>query len=507
MAGTRARLPPPPPGRRGGPGRAALAMLDADGVRAEMGRSGPHTGPINLNFFCHPPDPDPERMRNWWDRWPRTPPSSGSATRRAAPAGSFDAALCDWRAAAPGGGQLHSATAARVDRVRRRGPVLSRRPRDEARWLDDHGCERGHRAGVEAGDTAGCSYERLTPDRHLALVPQVVDAVTVPVIAAGGIADARGIAAALALGADGVQIGTAFLLTPEATTGPVHRRALERAAGTPSALTNVFTGRPARSLVNRAVRELGPMTGAAPAFPLAVGPMAGLRATAERAGSADFSPLWAGQAAALASRCRPRTSSGPGRRPCRRTEQADRSRQRPLAAGRSVSIEREDGVARTSAKAGQFTESVIRETFRLAAEYGAINLGQGFPDYPCPPELKAAACAAITADDNQYPMTFGTPALRAAIAAKTDRTYPGWTIDPDTELCVTCGATEALVAVTFALLDPGDEVVLFEPWYENYRPNAILSGAVPRLVRLREPDGSSTGELGRVRPADKAVFL
>jgi aspartate/methionine/tyrosine aminotransferase len=174
-----------------------------------------------------------------------------------------------------------------------------------------------------------------------------------------------------------------------------------------------------------------------------------------------------------------------------------------------VSIEREDGVARTSAKAGQFTESVIRETFRLAAEHGAINLGQGFPDYPCPPELKAAACAVITADDNQYPMTFGTPALRAAIAAKTDRTYPGWTIDPDTELCVTCGATEALVAVTFALLDPGDEVVLFEPWYENYRPNAILSGAVPRLVRLREPDWEfDEAELrAAFGPRTKAVFL
>ncbi len=164
---------------------------------------------------------------------------------------------------------------------------------------------------------------------------------------------------------------------------------------------------------------------------------------------------------------------------------------------------------RTSAKAGRFTESVIRETFRLAARHGAINLGQGFPDYPCPPELKAAACAAIDADDNQYPMTFGTPALRAAIAAKTARTYPGWEIDPDTELCVTCGATEALVAVTFALLDPGDEVVLFEPWYENYQPNAILAGAVPRPVRLREPDWSfDEAELrAAFGPRTRAVFL
>jgi aspartate/methionine/tyrosine aminotransferase len=131
---------------------------------------------------------------------------------------------------------------------------------------------------------------------------------------------------------------------------------------------------------------------------------------------------------------------------------------------------------------------VIRETFRLAIEHGAINLGQGYPDFACPPELKAAAAKAIEADLNQYPMTYGMPELRRAIAAKTARTYPGWTVDPETELCVTCGATEALVAVTFALLDPGDEVVLFEPWYENYQPNAILADATPRLVQMREPD-------------------
>jgi aminotransferase len=166
-------------------------------------------------------------------------------------------------------------------------------------------------------------------------------------------------------------------------------------------------------------------------------------------------------------------------------------------------------MSRTSAKAGLFTESVIRETFRLAAQHGAINLGQGYPDFPCPQELKDAACAAILADDNQYPMTFGTPPLRAAIAEKTARTYPGWTIDPDTELCVTCGATEALVAVAFALLDPGDEVVMFEPWYENYQPDAILAGAVPRTVRMHAPDWTfDEAELrAAFGPRTKAVFL
>jgi aspartate/methionine/tyrosine aminotransferase len=166
-------------------------------------------------------------------------------------------------------------------------------------------------------------------------------------------------------------------------------------------------------------------------------------------------------------------------------------------------------MTRTSEKAGRFTESVIRETFRLAARHGAINLGQGYPDFACPPELKDAACAAIAADDNQYPMTFGTPQLRAAIAEKNARTYPGWALDPETELCVTCGATEALVAVTFALLDPGDEVVMFEPWYENYQPNAILAGAVPRAVALRAPDWSfDEAELrAAFGPRTKAVFL
>jgi aspartate/methionine/tyrosine aminotransferase len=162
-------------------------------------------------------------------------------------------------------------------------------------------------------------------------------------------------------------------------------------------------------------------------------------------------------------------------------------------------------MTRTSEKAVRFTESVIRETFRLAAQHGAINLGQGYPDFPCPQELKDAACAAILADDNQYPMTFGTRPFRAAIAEKTARTYPGWEVDPDTELCVTCGATEALVAVAFALLDPGDEVVMFEPWYENYQPDGYYADLADRYLKrrdllcdalerigfgLRRPDGS-----------------
>jgi aminotransferase len=142
---------------------------------------------------------------------------------------------------------------------------------------------------------------------------------------------------------------------------------------------------------------------------------------------------------------------------------------------------------RPSHKASSFTESVIRDMTRLANHHGAINLGQGFPDFAAPAVLKAAAAQAIAEDHNQYPITWGVPAFREAIAAKYARDY-GMRVDPETEVCVTCGSTEAMIATMLGVLDPGDEVVVFEPFYENYRPDAILSGAVPRLVTLRPPD-------------------
>jgi aminotransferase len=147
-------------------------------------------------------------------------------------------------------------------------------------------------------------------------------------------------------------------------------------------------------------------------------------------------------------------------------------------------------VPTTSDKASRFSESVIREMTRLALHHGAVNLAQGFPDFACPAELKEAAAAAIDGDVNQYAVTWGAPGFRQAIAEKVARTYPGWVVDPETELCVTCGSTEAMMAATLALVDPGDEVVVFEPWYENYGPDAILSGAVPRYVTLHRPDWS-----------------
>jgi nitronate monooxygenase len=168
---------------------------------------------------------------------------------------------------------------------------------DEARWLEARGVDAILAQGFEAGGHRGMflSEDLTTQVGTLALVPQIVNAVKTPVVAAGGIADANGVAAARALGAAGVQAGTAYLLCPEATTSAVHRAALKSEAARHTALTNVFTGRPARSVVNRILKEVGPISAAAPAFPLAASAIAPLRAKAESLGSGDFSPLWAGQ--------------------------------------------------------------------------------------------------------------------------------------------------------------------------------------------------------------------
>jgi aspartate/methionine/tyrosine aminotransferase len=145
---------------------------------------------------------------------------------------------------------------------------------------------------------------------------------------------------------------------------------------------------------------------------------------------------------------------------------------------------------RSSSKAASFEESVIREMTRLCLQSGGVNLAQGFPDFSCPQELKDAAKQAIDDDVNQYAITWGAKAFRDGIVDKTARTYPGWSVDPETELCVTCGSTEAMVATLLATVDPGDEVIVFEPFYENYGPDAVLSGATPRYVRLHRPDWS-----------------
>jgi aminotransferase len=155
----------------------------------------------------------------------------------------------------------------------------------------------------------------------------------------------------------------------------------------------------------------------------------------------------------------------------------------PVAAGR-ISAD-----ARLSAKAAQFTESVIREMTRLAIAHNAINLAQGFPDFAAPEEIKTAARDAIARDVNQYAITWGAKSLRDAIAEKFQRTQ-GVAVDPEREITVCCGSTEAMMSAMMAVINPGDEVVVFEPFYENYGPDAILSGASPRFVRLRAPEWS-----------------
>jgi aspartate/methionine/tyrosine aminotransferase len=163
---------------------------------------------------------------------------------------------------------------------------------------------------------------------------------------------------------------------------------------------------------------------------------------------------------------------------------------------------------RISHKAGQFTESVIREMTRLALQYGAVNLSQGFPDFPAPAEIKRAAQDAIASDINQYAITWGAKSLRNAIAEKFQR-WQGVAIDPEREITVCCGSTEAMMSSMMAIINPGDEVVVFEPFYENYGPDAILSGASPCFVKLRAPDWTfEPAELAAAfGPVTKAIIL
>lgn len=291
----------------GGLGSLPCAMLDVEAIRTELGAiRAQTTRPFNVNFFCHtPPEPSVERERVW----------------RAALSPYFAEHGIDENAIALGPGRSPF-TAEAVDVLEEfRPPVVSfhfglpsdellARVRswgakilssattvDEARWLETRGVDAIIAQGLEAGGHRGLflSDDLTTQIGTLGLVPQIVQAVKIPVIAAGGIADANGIAAAMALGASGVQMGTAYLLCPEATTSAVHRAALKSGAARHTALTNVFTGRPARGIVNRLMRELGPINACVPAFPLATSAIAPLRAKAERDGSGEFSPLWAGQ--------------------------------------------------------------------------------------------------------------------------------------------------------------------------------------------------------------------
>jgi nitronate monooxygenase len=296
----------------GGLGSLPCAMLTPDQVRTAFGNIQQRTKrPVNLNFFCHQePIPDVARERQWRERLAHYYAELGidASTPVAVPKRSpFDDAMCEVVIELkPKVVSFHFGLPSRtlLDRVRRTGAriVSSATTVEEARWLEDQGCDAIIAQGFEAGGHRGMflATDAASQVGTLALVPQIVDAIRIPVIAAGGIGDARGIVAAFALGASAVLIGTAYLRCPECRTSAVHRKALASTREDQMAITNVITGRPARGIVNRLMREVGSINALAPDFPQAAAAIAPLRAHAEQNGSGDFSPLWAGQAAPMA---------------------------------------------------------------------------------------------------------------------------------------------------------------------------------------------------------------
>lgn len=297
--------------RAGGLGSLPCAMLSPDKMRAEMGVIRQQTqGAVNMNFFCHtPPVEDPTaqvrwrgRLKDYYIEHGLDPDAEVAAVSRAP----FGEAACEivedvkpevvsFHFGLPDADLLArvNATGAKV--------ISSATTSSEARWLAERGVDAVIAQGAEAGGHRGIFLgdDITRQPGTMALVPQVVDAVDVPVIAAGGITDARGIAAAFMLGASAVQIGTAFLFTPEAMITDLHLEALDNASDDGTALTNLFSGRPARGLLNRVMREVGPMSPDAAPFPTAGGALAPLKQAAEAERKADFSSLWSGQAASL----------------------------------------------------------------------------------------------------------------------------------------------------------------------------------------------------------------
>ncbi|HWM46101.1 MAG TPA: nitronate monooxygenase [Xanthobacteraceae bacterium] len=297
----------------GGLGSHACAMLSREQVIQDASRLRTLTNrSFNLNFFCHAPPGDTTAQERAWREAlapynrelgvdPDQPPPP--------PRRPFDESYCEAvLGIAPKATSFHFGMphAHLVHRLKDAGIVIlcSATSVAEARHIVDLGADAVIAQGVEAGGHRGLflSHDRDIANQvgTMALVPQVVDAVNVPVIAAGGIADARGVAAAFALGASAVQVGTAYLRCPEAKVSAPHRAALAAARDDSTVLTTLYSGRPARGIVNRLIRELGPMNEIAPPFPTASNALGPLRAEAEKRGSGDFSPLWAGQAAALA---------------------------------------------------------------------------------------------------------------------------------------------------------------------------------------------------------------
>lgn len=288
-------------------GSLPCALLAAASMRGELEAIKAQTAkPYNVNFFCHAaPAPSAEREAAWraalapyYREYGIDPDKIPAGPGRAPFSEEFADALEPYR---PPVVSFHFGLPPKklLDRVKGWGSkvLCTATTVDEARWLEAQGVHAVIAQGVEAGGHRGMfrTDDLTTQVGTFALLPQVLRAVKLPVIAAGGIADARGVAALLAMGAAGVQVGTAYLLCPEAITSTVQRAALKSDAARHTALTNVFTGRPSRGIVNRVMRELGMISAAAPDFPLATGAIAPLRAKAEAAGSGDFTPLWSGQ--------------------------------------------------------------------------------------------------------------------------------------------------------------------------------------------------------------------
>ncbi len=291
----------------GGLGALPAAMLSASDLQVQLQALSQSTDkPYNVNFFCHAvPTPDTAKEAAWRQQLlphyremgldatnipggPGRVPFNHDSADVLAP---FRPAVVSFHFGLP--------SAELVDRVKSWGSLVlsSATTVEEALWLQDHGVDAVIAQGLEAGGHRGMflTSDVSTQMGSLALLPQIVEAVRVPVIAAGGIAHAAGVQAAKTLGAAGVQIGSAYLCSDEATTSALHRAALRSPTARHTALTNVFTGRPARGIVNRAMQALGPISPLAPAFPLATAAMGPLRAAAEAQGSSDFTPLWAGQ--------------------------------------------------------------------------------------------------------------------------------------------------------------------------------------------------------------------
>ena len=296
----------------GGLGALPCAMLTGEQIRDEIEafRAACPGRPLNLNFFCHqPPAPDPDRAARWKQALKPYYQEVGADFEAPTPVSNrapFDEQSCQLvEHLRPEVVSFHFGLPepALLQRVKAAGAkVLSSATTvEEAVWLEAHGCDAIIAMGYEAGGHRGMflSDDITSQIGTFALVPQIADAVRLPVIAAGGIGDHRGLVAALALGASAVQLGTAYLFCPEAKVSAAHRRALDSAPASETALTNLFTGRPARGINNRIMRELGPMSDLAPRFPLAGGALMPLRAITDPQGNSDFTNLWSGQALRL----------------------------------------------------------------------------------------------------------------------------------------------------------------------------------------------------------------